>query len=204
MKIKRLLFNLIICAGLIAFGYQYQVGDKIINVYRQFSAVDTAPPKQTQVKAEVDLLLQQQSQKVLSPQPIEEALSDSEKLQKLDAALHELNTAADEYDRELAVMELGELQGLDAKQGLINALHDDANLVVTQAIRQINNWQDQAQRTDMLLMALQSPNDDIIEQTLLVLNVVEDKKLINRLRQLSKHHNPDIRQAAKLALNLAP
>jgi len=115
-----------------------------------------------------------------------------------------LDSAEDEYDRELAVMELGELKGTEAQQGIRTALHDTSNLVVSQAIRQINKWQNPAERTALLLIALQNQNDDIVEQTLLTITEVEDKKLIARLRQLGNHPNPDIRNAAKLALNLAP
>jgi len=165
---------------------------------------DNSESNPAQTKAQVEFVLQQQAQKIANQEPVEDILSDSEKLQKLDGALHQLDNAEDEYDRELAVMELGELTGAEAKQGIITALNDNSHLVVSQAIRQIIKWQDPTDRTDMLLTALQSHNDDTIEQTLLVINSVEDKKLIARLKQLSKHNNRDIREAAKLALNLAP
>jgi HEAT repeat protein len=165
---------------------------------------NNAESNPAQTKAQVEFVLQQQAQKIANQEPVEDLLSNSEKLQKLDDALHQLDNAEDEYDRELAVMELGELTGAEAKQGIITALNDSSNLVVSQAIRQINKWQDTTDRTDMLLTALQSHNDDTIEQTLLTINSVADKKLIARLKQLSKHNNRDIRAAAKLALNLAP
>jgi len=104
----------------------------------------------------------------------------------------------------MAVMTLGELHSAEARQGIVTALHDESKLVVSQAIRQINKWPDAASRTEMLLTALGSNNEEIVEETLLAINDVDDKRLIARLKQLSKHANPDIREAANLALNLAP
>ncbi len=212
MKVTTLLLGLSLFATVLYLAYENDAYKIIIDAYQQLAGIDEtkpssdAPQKQAPVlsKAEVDLLIQQQYQKTLSQTPEEDELSDSDKLQMLDEALHELDTAEDEYDRELAVMTLGELNGAEAKQGIITALHDESDLVVSQAIRQINKWRDPSDRTDMLLIALQSKNDDIIEQTLLSISIVEEKKLIARLNQLSKHDNPDIREAARLALNLAP
>lgn len=212
MKVTKLLLSLLILGVIAYFAYVDEANQLIIDTYRQLTGADNEIPNSlphqeptlARNKAEVDLLIQQQYQKTLSQAPEEDELSDSEKLQMLEEALHELDTAEDEYDRELAVMALGELNGAEAKHGLITALQDESDLVVSQAISQIDNWENQADRTDMLLTALQSQNDDIVEQTLLSISVVEDKRLIARLKQLSKHANPDIREAAKLALNLAP
>lgn len=212
MKFTKPLLGLTLFAAIFYIAYQHDAHQIIFDAYQQLGGVDDEKPSlplqqeplPVQNKAEIDLLIQQQYQKAVSQAPEEDELSDSEKLQMLEEALHELDAAEDEYDRELAVMTLGELTGAEAKQGIVTALHDDSNLVVSQAIRQIDKWQDPAERTEMLLIALQSHDDDVIEQTLLSISVVEDQKLIARLKQLSKHANPDIREAAQLALNLAP
>lgn len=211
MKIGTVLLGLAICGTAMVFGYQSQIKAKIVDAYRRFSSVETvsvpnnnSAPTPAQIKGRIDLLLQQKAQMVLSQPPLEDELSEEDKLQKLNDALHRLDSAEDEYDRELAVMELGALKGAEAKQGISTALHDASNLVVSQALRQINKRQDPTERTELLLIALRSHNDDIVEQTLLTITEVEDKKLIARLRQLSNHQNSDIRHAAKLALNLAP
>lgn len=212
MNATKPLLGLTLIATVLYFAYQNDAYKIIFDAYQQFGGIDDEKPdsvpqqepQSVRSNAEVDLLIQQQYQKTLSQAPEEDELSDSEKLQMLEEALHELDTAEDEYDRELAVMTLGELTGAEAKQGIVTALHDESNLVVSQAIRQIDKWQDPAERTEMLLIALKSQNDDIVEQTLLSISVVEDPKLITRLKQLSKHANADIREAAQLALNLAP
>jgi HEAT repeat protein len=212
MKITKILLCLTIC-GLIIYGaYQPQTKQWILDAYQQLTSDGTsmgsdnkpAAPKPIPDKAQIDFLLQQQYQKSLNQQPEEDELSDSERLQMLEDALHELDTAEDESDRELAVMTLGELHSAEARQGIVTALHDESKLVVSQAIRQINKWPDAAIRTEMLLTALGSNNEEIVEETLLTINDVDDKRLIARLKQLSKHANPDIREAANLALNLAP
>ncbi|MGZ4958326.1 MAG: HEAT repeat domain-containing protein [Methylomonas sp.] len=212
MKAIKPLLGTTLFAAAVYLAYQNNVHQLIFDAYQQLSGADDAEPaseprQQLQPvlsKPEIDLLIQQQYQKAASQMPDEDELSDSEKLQMLDEALHELDTAEDEYDREVAVMTLGELQGAEAKQGIITALHDESDLVVSQAIRQIDKWQEPTERTEMLLTALQSQNDDMVEQTLLSISQVDDKKLIARLKQLSKHLNPNIREAAQLALNLAP
>lgn len=212
MKATKLLLGLSLFAAALYLAYQSEAHNIIIEAYQEFRDSDQDKPDllpehkalPAHNKAEIDLFIQQQYQNAVSQPPEEDELSDSEKLQMLEEALHELDAAEDEYDRELAVMTLGELTGAEAKQGIVTALHDDSNLVVSQAIRQIDKWQDPAERTEMLLIALQSHDDDVIEQTLLSISVVEDQKLIARLKQLSKHANPDIREAAQLALNLAP
>lgn len=212
ITIKHVLIGLMCCAAIAVsiVSYKGEISRTILDSYKQASgignpSVASKNPKSVPapLKTQVDFLLQQQAQKVIQA-PVENELSDSEKMQKLNDALQQLDSAEDEYDRELAVMELGELQGAAAKQGLMTALNDDSKLVVSQAIRQINNWQDPPARTELLLAALRNENPQTIEQTLLTINVVNDKRLITRLNQLSKHHNGDIRDAAKLALNLAP
>lgn len=212
MKIIKLLLGFSIISVALYFAYINKIDETIIDTYHQLSKTGEANPglaakpesRPTYTKAQVDLLIQQQYQKTLSQASDEDELSDSEKLQMLEEALHELNSGEDEYDRELAVMTLGELKSAEAKQGMVTALHDESELVVSQAIRQIDKWQDSAERTEMLLIALQSNNDDMLEQTLLSISVVEDKKLIARLKQLAKHDNRDIREAAQMTLNLAP
>lgn len=211
MKITKILLCLTIC-GLVIYGaYQPQTKQWILDAYQQLASGSTSigpdnrpAPKPIPDKTQIDFLLQQQYQKTLNQQPEEDELSDSERLQMLEDALHELDTAEDESDRELAVMTLGELHSAEARQGIVTALHDESKLVVSQAIRQINKWPDAAIRTEMLLTALGSNNEEIVEETLLTINDVDDKRLIARLKQLSKHANPDIREAANLALNLAP
>lgn len=211
MKTLNTLIGLTIFVTSLYLAYQNGADKAIFDAFRQLSRTDAKPadateqkPIPAEVKAQATQVIQQQYQKNLNEPFVEDELSDSEKLQMLDDALREIDSAEDEYDRELAVMTLGELKSAEAKQGIITALNDESNLVTSQAIRQINKWPDPADRTDMLLTALQSQNDDIIEQTLLSISVVDDKKLVARLKQLTKHANPDIREAAKLALNLAP
>lgn len=154
-------------------------------------------PQQALINAQI----QQQYQKLLNQAPN----PDQTDIQvQLEEALLEFHESDDPFDRELAIMKLGELQGEQTLEAMSDALHDPSPIVITQAIRQINHWQDPEQRAKLLLTALQNPDDDIVEQTLLSINMVEDKKLINRLKQLSKHHNSDIKNAAKLTLNLVP
>ena len=212
IKINRVLIGMLCCTALVVseVHYKNEISQAIIEAYHLISGIDNTsfPSNQSKalpapLKTQVEFILQQQSQHITQA-PIVEELDDAERLQKLDDALHQLEQAEDEYDRELAVMDLGELRGAAAKQGLLTALNDDSSLVVTQAIRQINNWQDPSARTDMLLAALASENPETVEQTLLTINVVSDKRLIARLKQLGKHNNGEIRDAAKLALNLAP
>lgn len=197
-----------ICIGY--FANDAELTDALVQTYKTISTQNIPPtakpnPVSTQQKAKINFNLQQQYQKILNQQGgQQESFNEDEKLELLNSALSQLEQAEDAYDRELAIMTLGELNGPEAKQGIITALNDESDLVVSQAIRQINKWQNPAGRTEMQLTALQNSNDDIIEQTLLSISVVEDKKLIARLKQLLKHANPDIREAAHLALNLAP
>lgn len=211
MRITKTLAILTMSGGIAYVAYHDEVSKKISDAFMQQTSIDTnrvndnnSGPVDTQIKAQADQFIRQQLQQKLIREPEEDELSEREKLQMLAEALHELDTAEDEYDREFAVTTLGELNSAEAKQGLITALNDESDLVVFQAIRQINKWQNAGDRTEMLLSALQSHNDDVIEQTLRSISAVEDQKLIMRLKQLSKHANPDIREAAQLALNLAP
>lgn len=205
------LFFLCVC---FAFGLAYLANntaliDALTRKYKIFSSQTPSPkteskPISPQQKAEIDFHIQQQYQKTLSHQEHQqEILSEEEKLEILTSALTELDHAEDEYDRELAVMTLGETDDPLAKQGLLTALQDESAIVVTQAIRQINQWPNASGRTEMLLTALQHPDDEIVLETLLRINVVDDPRLVARLKQLRQHHNPEIRDAANLALNLA-
>jgi len=208
-KIAVFFFLLMFLAG---FGY---LADKtglvnlIIQTYKSFASKNSSAPIHSNTisrkqKAEIDLQFQHQYQKMLHQQEFrQEPSSDEEKLEMLNDALTELDHAEDEYDREVAVMTLGELDGPLVMQGLLTALHDHSSIVVTQAIRQINKWPNSLERTEMLLKVLQHPNDEIVLDTLTAINIVDNQKLVERLKELSKHHNPEIRDAANLALNLA-
>lgn len=209
LKIKRLLIESIICLSLtsIAFCYRNEIGEGFVYSYQRILPGHSKPAPDNDSKSismQAILQLQQQAQLIQNPAPVNNETNDSEKLQTLNDALHELESAEDEYDREIAVMALGEFTDVAAKQGMITALHDTSKLVTTQAIRQINHWQDSADRTELLLLALENMDDEIVEQTLRTITVVEDKRLIARIKQFRKHRNPDIRDAAQLALNLAP
>ena len=208
-------FKLLLLVIPLIFGLGYIIGSSqseyaIYNLYRKLTTPNAAPktlpsPLTPTQKAEIDAQIQQQYQKLLSQQqaPEQKPSSKEEKQEMLDHALSELDHAEDEHDREVAVMTLGEMSGNQAKLGLLNALQDTSGLVVTQTIRQISKWPNPSERIDMLLAALQHPNDEIVLETLLTINLVDDKKLITRLKQFTKHSNPEIGDAARLALNLA-
>lgn len=210
MNITKILLRLTIFSVVVYLIWPDEAAKQASKIYRLWVFSDSTAPISGKAqpvadKSRIDALIQRQYQNTLnkSPLPADE-LSDSEKLRILDDALHELNSAEDAYDREVAVMALGELTGAEAKQGIITALHDESKLVVTQAIHQINRWHNAEERTEMLLAALDSHDDEVVEQTLLTISVVDDKKLVNRLKLFGHHPNPDIRAAAEQALNLAP
>ncbi|CAD6879644.1 hypothetical protein [Methylomonas albis] len=208
-KIKRLFIETIICLSLtgIALCYRNEIGEGFVYSYQRILPGHSKPAADNDsnsIKMRANLQLQQQAQLILNPAPVNNETSDNEKLEILNDALHELESAEDEYDREIAVMTLGDYTDVAAKQGMITALHDTSKLVTTQAVRQINHWQNPADRTELLLLALENMDDEIVEQTLRTITMVEDKRLIARIKQLRKHRNPDIRDAAQLALNLAP
>ncbi|MCQ8104610.1 HEAT repeat domain-containing protein [Methylomonas sp. SURF-2] len=214
MKLVKVVFISSIFTAIAYAGYKNNFLQFLIDAYQntEITAVDNPEPSKQRhppefnANQQADLLIQQQYQKILSEQAeeLEDELTDGEKLQLVEAALRELANADDEYDREQAIMTLGTLSGSEAKQGILDGLRDESGIVVSQAIRQINQWRNTDERTEMLLIALRHVDDDVVEQTLLEINAVEDKKLLARLNQLSKHHNPSIRAAAELALNLAP
>lgn len=203
-------FFLFLLAALIGYlANNPQLIDAFTRKYETFSLHSSSPITESKPisplrKAQIDFHIQQQYQTILNHQEHQqESLNEEERLEILTNALTKLNHAENEYDRELAVMTIGELDDPLAKQGLLTALQDDSSIVVTQAIRQINQWPNSSERTEMLLTALQHPDDEIVLATLLTINIVDEHRLIARLKQLSKHHKPDIRDAANLALNLA-
>lgn len=199
--IKTFLLAAFIIGGAGYLAVRYRLID-FLQQTNQNPAKNQSPLSSPKQKAEIDFQIQQQYQRILNQQG-RDARTEEERLKELNGALSTLDHATDEYDRELAVMVLGSLDDVLAKQGLLTALRDESWIVVTQAIRQITKRANSPERNEMLLTALQHNDDEIVLETLSAINAVDDQKLISRLKQLTKHPNPEIRDAANLALNLA-
>lgn len=152
---------------------------------------------------QINQLLQQKVLQEMNRQPVYRNSNNPDDLSMLKEALNALYSAEDAQDRELAVMILGEFTDQKAKEGIIDALKDPDALVREQAVSQIDEWSDQNERTQMLLMALNNDFPDIVVYTLESISEIDDPFLLERLKTLSEDKNEDVREAARAALDLA-
>lgn len=200
---KRRVLSLVVPAAFSVYilsNVNYFFGDKTNNPEKLPIAAPAATVS-PEVKLHATNQIQQQYQQIM-------ATEFGHGRDNLDAGnLTELVTQAreaqDEYDRELAIMALGETASPEAKSTIMASLNDSSNIVRTQAIRQIDRWPNDQERNAMLIEALNSHDIENLETVILAITRVDDRRLINKLKHLAKHADPDIRQAAKAALNLA-
>lgn len=128
---------------------------------------------------------------------------DTDSQEMIAEALHSLHNDKDELDRELAVMTLGEYTSNAAMDGIVYALNDPEAIVRDQAVVQISKWEDPKERQHMFLSALNNKHSDTVMLALESILEVDNPLLIKRLKVLSKYNNEEIREAAKLAIQLS-
>jgi hypothetical protein len=135
-----------------------------------------------------------------SDNPAEVTADDAETLQE---ALSDFYSSEDEQDRETALMTLGEYPDPKAKEAILYALNDPEDIVREQAVSQISNWEDEKERQQMLLTALNNDKPEIVVLALESVDVLDDPALIQKIKELRNDKNEDISEAAKTALELA-
>lgn len=97
-------------------------------------------------------------------------------------------------------MNLGEYPDPKAKEAILYALNDPADIVREQAVSQISNWEDENEQQQMLLTALSNDKQDIVVLALESIVELDDPALIQKVKELSSNKNEDISEAAKAAL----
>lgn len=171
------------------------------------------PPKEIQNDAnssqtpdQIKQLLQQKALEAMNPPPLETDSKDPEDLEDLETmeeALNDFYSSEDEQDRESALMILGEYPDPKAKEAILYALNDPENAVREQAVSQIGNWEDEKERQQMLLTALQNDHPEIVVLALESVAEIDDPALAQKIKELSNDKNEDISEAAKVALDMA-
>jgi HEAT repeat protein len=121
-------------------------------------------------------------------------------LQTMEEALNDFYSSEDGQDRETALMNLGEYPDPKAKEAILYALNDPEDFVREQAVNQISNWEDEKERQQMLLMALNNDKHEIVVLALESIAELDDPALIQKVKELSSNKNEDISEAAKAAL----
>jgi hypothetical protein len=207
-KIGILLISiLILAAALIALNF-----DRLANLLAPAKAPEIIakesqpqPNKETPNNA-ITQLMQKRGATVPIDSPIPEAVDDAptaDDMETLQEALNDFYSSEDEQDRETALMTLGEYPDPQAKEAILYALNDPANLVREQAVSQISNWEDEKERQQMLLAALNNDNPEIVVLALESVDTLDDPALIQKITELSSNKNEDINEAAKTALEMS-
>jgi hypothetical protein len=157
---------------------------------------------QTETKSHTINQLLQKSPKIAPNDLASETPSDigENDIETMEEALNEFYSAEDEQDREAALMTLGEYPDPKAKEAILYALNDPADIVREQAVSQISNWEDEKEQQQMLLMALNNDKHEIVVLALESIAELDDPALIQKVKELSSNKNEDISEAAKAAL----
>ncbi|MBL1262269.1 HEAT repeat domain-containing protein [Methylomicrobium sp. RS1] len=162
---------------------------------------NNANPSQT--PDQIKQLLQQKAMEAMNPPPLATDSEDPEDLKTMEEALNDFYSSEDEQDRESALMILGEYPDPKAKEAILYALNDPEDAVREQAVSQIGNWEDEKERQQMLLTALQNDHPDIVVLALESVAEIDDPALAQKIKELSNNKNEDISEAAKVALDMA-
>jgi HEAT repeat protein len=194
---------LTVSAVLIAFNFE-----RLESLFPGATAPETTadapqpePPSDT-----ITQLMRQDSTPLPADNPVSQAVdeaSSADDIQALEEALNDFYSSEDEQDRETALMILGEYLDPKAKEAILYALNDPEDSVREQAVSQIGNWEDEAERQQMLLAALQNDHPEIVVLTLESIDEIDDPALIQKIKELSNDKNEDISEAAKIALDMA-
>jgi HEAT repeat protein len=157
----------------------------------------------SQTPDQIKQLLQQKAMEAMNPPPLATDSEDPEDLKTMEEALNDFYSSEDEQDRESALMILGEYPDPKAKEAILYALNDPEDAVREQAVSQIGNWEDEKERQQMLLTALQNDHPDIVVLALESVAEIDDPALAQKIKELSNNKNEDISEAAKVALDMA-
>jgi HEAT repeat protein len=128
---------------------------------------------------------------------------EPEDLQTLEEALNNFYSSEDAQDREMALMDVGEYADPKAKEAILYALNDPENIVREQAVGQIGNWEDEKERQQMLLTALNNDKSEIVVLALESVTELDDPTLLQKVKELSLDKNEDVSEAAKAALEMS-
>jgi HEAT repeat protein len=123
-------------------------------------------------------------------------------IQLTEAALKHFYSSDDRQDRESALITLGEYPDTQAKDAILYALNDPEDNVREQAVRQISKWRDEKERQEMLLEALYNDSPDIVVLALASIAESDNPTLLEKIKALSIDNNEDIKNAAKIALEI--
>lgn len=121
----------------------------------------------------------------------------------MEEALNDFYSSENVEDREAALMTLGEFPDPKAKDALLYALNDPDDSVREQAVSQISNWEDDTERQQMLLTALNNDKPEIVVLALESIAEFDDPALLQKIKELSNDKNEDISEAAQTALEMA-
>jgi HEAT repeat protein len=172
----------------------------------QQTAKTTPPVPETdeQEKPSAITQLLEPNAEVSSNNPDFEASTvEPEDLQTLEEALNNFYSSEDAQDREMALMDVGEYADPKAKEAILYALNDPENIVREQAVGQIGNWEDEKERQQMLLTALNNDKSEIVVLALESVTELDDPTLLQKVKELSLDKNEDVSEAAKAALEMS-
>jgi HEAT repeat protein len=193
-------------AVLVAFNFERLGGLFSRSTSPEVNSEDSQPRPGEEAKSNaITQLMQQDSAPLPADSPISQAVDDapsSDDIQTLEEALSDFYSSEDEQDRETALMILGEYPDPKAREAILYALNDPEDIVREQAVSQISNWEDEKERQQMLLTALNNDKSEIVVLALESVDTLEDPALIQKIKELSGHKDEDISEAAKTALEM--
>jgi hypothetical protein len=167
---------------------------------------DTAPSKTEKVTKP------SATNQLLKPSPTRSAdrqdqeamnVGDPDDLQTMEGALNDFYSSEDEQDRESAMMILGEYPFPKAKEAILYALNDPEESVREQAVSQISAWENEKDRREMLLTALNNDKPEIVVLALESITEYDDPALMEKIKELSNDKSEEVSESAKNALEIA-
>lgn len=193
-----------VAAALLAINFDYFLTQGTDFNSSGNTAEQNQPTAKLQTETQPDTITQllQQNTKTSPKIAASDMSSDitAEDMETLQEALNDFYSSEDEQDRETALMNLGEYPDPKAKEAILYALNDPADIVREQAVSQISNWEDENEQQQMLLTALSNDKQDIVVLALESIVELDDPALIQKVKELSSNKNEDISEAAKAAL----
>lgn len=138
-----------------------------------------------------------------TPKAAETATTDPDDLLIMEEALSDFYSSEDEQDRESALIALGEFPDSKAREAILYALNDPEEIVREQAVSQIKHWEDEKERQQMFLAALNNDKPEIVVLALESIAEFDDPSLLEKINELSLDKNEDVVEAAKSALEMA-
>lgn len=160
---------------------------------------NTAPVKKpvaAKMNPQIELHLQQVLQNLNNPIPVKDQSDLLEQQQEFKQALTDISESKDEEDRLYAVTILGLSQKNEAVGALIQALNDSSSTVRQEAINQMAQWKNAAQKNKMLLKALHSEHADVVYTALESIDETKDRFLLKKIKHLRRSRNQDIADLA--------